>query len=111
MRSYRTISPLPFDESKGGIFLLHFPSGCPAWTLSSTVPCAVRTFLIPRAKARGTRSPLLPQVKTFLGSDESDLAYILDHLEELVVKTVDGSGGYGMLIGPASSSKERTASL
>ena len=61
VRSYRTISPLPFDESKGGIFLLHFPSGCPAWTLSSTVPCAVRTFLIPRAKARGTRSPLLPE--------------------------------------------------
>ena len=29
-----------------GIFLLHFPSGCPAWTLSSTVPCAVRTFLV-----------------------------------------------------------------
>ena len=53
--------------------------------------------------------PLLPQVKTFLGSDDADLAYILDHLSELVVKTVDGSGGYGMLIGPASTSKERTA--
>jgi uncharacterized circularly permuted ATP-grasp superfamily protein len=52
--------------------------------------------------------PLLPQVKTFLGADEDDLAYILEHLGELVVKTVDGSGGYGMLIGPASTSKERT---
>ena len=52
--------------------------------------------------------PLLPQVKTFLGADEADLAYILEHLGELVVKTVDGSGGYGMLIGPASTSKERT---
>ncbi len=53
--------------------------------------------------------PVLPQVKTFLGADESELAYILDHLDELVVKTVDGSGGYGMLIGPASTSKERAA--
>jgi hypothetical protein len=53
VRSYRTISPLPVRPTLqaawawGGIFLLHFPSGCPAWTLSSTVPCAVRTFLIP----------------------------------------------------------------
>jgi hypothetical protein len=49
VRSYRTISPLPSQGAStlglGGIFLLHFPSGCPAWTLSSTVPCAVRTFL------------------------------------------------------------------
>ena len=52
--------------------------------------------------------PLLPQVRTYLGADEADLAYILEHLGELVVKTVDGSGGYGMLIGPASTSKERT---
>ena len=65
------------------------------------VPEMIRYYL--------SEEPLLPQVKTFLGSDESDLAYILDHLEELVVKTVDGSGGYGMLIGPASTSKERTA--
>ncbi|MDQ3122514.1 MAG: circularly permuted type 2 ATP-grasp protein [Actinomycetota bacterium] len=65
------------------------------------VPEMIRYYL--------SEEPLLPQVKTFLGADESDLAYILDHLEELVVKTVDGSGGYGMLIGPASSSKERTS--
>ena len=63
------------------------------------VPEMIRYYL--------SEEPLLPQVKTFLGSDEADLAYILDHLEELVVKTVDGSGGYGMLIGPASTSKER----
>ena len=65
------------------------------------VPEMIRYYL--------SEEPLLPQVKTFLGSDETDLAYILDHLEELVVKTVDGSGGYGMLIGPASTAKERTA--
>ena len=59
------------------------------------VPEMIRYYL--------SEEPVLPQVKTFLGSDESDLAYILEHLEELVVKTVDGSGGYGMLIGPAST--------
>ena len=65
------------------------------------VPEMIRYYL--------SEEPLLPQVKTFLGADEKDLAHILDHLPELVVKTVDGSGGYGMLIGPASTSKERTA--
>jgi uncharacterized circularly permuted ATP-grasp superfamily protein len=64
------------------------------------VPEMIRYYL--------SEEPLLPQVKTYLGADEADLAYILEHLGELVVKTVDGSGGYGMLIGPASTSKERT---
>ena len=63
------------------------------------VPEMIRYYL--------AEEPVLAQVKTFLGSDESDLAYILGHLDELVVKTVDGSGGYGMLIGPASTAKER----
>jgi uncharacterized circularly permuted ATP-grasp superfamily protein len=65
------------------------------------VPAMIRYYL--------DEEPFLPQVKTYLGSDESDLAYILDHIDELVVKTVDGSGGYGMLIGPASTAKERAA--
>ena len=34
------------------------------------------------------------------------LAYVLDHLPELVVKLVDGSGGYGMLVGPAATASE-----
>jgi uncharacterized circularly permuted ATP-grasp superfamily protein len=53
--------------------------------------------------------PLLRNVPTYLAGDERDRRYILEHLDELVVKTVDGSGGYGMLIGPASSSAERAA--
>ena len=40
-------------------------------------------------------------------SDEDDRRYMLEHLDELVVKTVDGSGGYGMLIGPVASAEER----
>ncbi len=38
-------------------------------------------------------------------SNERLLKYVLDHLAELVVKEVHGSGGYGMLVGPAASKK------
>ena len=37
---------------------------------------------------------------------EGDLRYVLDHLPELVVKEVHGAGGYGMLVGPASTKAE-----
>ncbi|WP_336987030.1 circularly permuted type 2 ATP-grasp protein [Altererythrobacter aquiaggeris] len=50
--------------------------------------------------------PLLPNVETFRCADADSLKYVLDNLEELVVKEVHGSGGYGMLIGPTSSKKE-----
>jgi len=44
--------------------------------------------------------PLLPNVPTYLADDEADRTYILEHLPELVVKTTNDSGGYGMVIGP-----------
>jgi uncharacterized circularly permuted ATP-grasp superfamily protein len=47
--------------------------------------------------------PLLKTVPTWRCREEGHLAYVLDHLHELVVKEVHGSGGYGMLIGPAAS--------
>ncbi|MEE4538178.1 MAG: circularly permuted type 2 ATP-grasp protein, partial [Erythrobacter sp.] len=50
--------------------------------------------------------PLLPNVETWRCADADSLAYVLDNLDELVVKEVHGSGGYGMLIGPAASKKE-----
>jgi uncharacterized circularly permuted ATP-grasp superfamily protein len=46
-------------------------------------------------------------VPTYLGIDPKECAYILDNLEKLVVKAVNESGGYGMLMGPASTEKER----
>ena len=53
--------------------------------------------------------PILSNVPTWcLGKDE-DLRYVLAHLPELVVKEVQGSGGYGMLIGPTSSQSEISA--
>ena len=52
---------------------------------------------------------LLPNVPTWRCSEPDSLAYVLDNLEELVVKEVHGSGGYGMLVGPAASKRERAA--
>jgi len=45
-------------------------------------------------------APLLKNVPTWRCREREHLGYVLDHLEELVVKEVHGSGGYGMLIGP-----------
>jgi uncharacterized circularly permuted ATP-grasp superfamily protein len=50
--------------------------------------------------------PILSNVPTYQLSKPDDLKYVLDHLPELVVKEVQGSGGYGMLVGPAASKKE-----
>ncbi|MBF0354319.1 MAG: circularly permuted type 2 ATP-grasp protein [Alphaproteobacteria bacterium] len=50
--------------------------------------------------------PLLENVPTWLLERPEDLAYALDHLPELVVKETQGSGGYGMLVGPKSSKQE-----
>ncbi|MDJ0919845.1 MAG: circularly permuted type 2 ATP-grasp protein [Henriciella sp.] len=52
------------------------------------------------------QAPLLKNVETWRCSEPDSLAYVLDHLSELVVKEVHGSGGYGMLVGPAASKAE-----
>ena len=52
------------------------------------------------------RPPILKNVHTYNCRRPEDLAYVLENLEKLVVKEVHGSGGYGMLIGPTSSSAE-----
>src|SRR6187401_2283794 len=52
--------------------------------------------------------PLLPNVQTWRCADRDSLKYVLGHLDELVVKEGHGSGGYGMLIGPAASKRELT---
>ena len=50
--------------------------------------------------------PLLANVPTWELGKPADLEYVLAHLPELVVKEVHGSGGYGMLVGPAASAAE-----
>jgi len=49
---------------------------------------------------------ILQNVPTWRCSEADSLAYVLDHLSELVVKETHGSGGYGMLVGPAASKRE-----
>jgi uncharacterized circularly permuted ATP-grasp superfamily protein len=50
--------------------------------------------------------PILQNVPTWRCADPKQLSYVLDHLAELVVKEVHGSGGYGMLVGPTASRRE-----
>ena len=63
------------------------------------VPKIIRYYL--------DEDPILPNVETYLCAIDADREYVLKHLDSLVVKTTDASGGYGMLIGPASTSEER----
>ena len=51
--------------------------------------------------------PMLANVKTYLCRRPEDLEYTLDNLDKLVVKRVGESGGYGMLVGPHATPKER----
>ena len=53
------------------------------------------------------RKAILDNIETFRCSEPDSLKYVLDNLAELVVKEVHGSGGYGMLVGPTSTKKER----
>src|SRR6056297_3393060 len=52
-------------------------------------------------------APLLDNVPTWKCQSPDEMAYVIDHLDELVVKPANESGGYGMLIGPRSTKKER----
>lgn len=53
-----------------------------------------------------SEAPILINVPTYQCRKPDDLAYTLAHLSELVVKEVHGAGGYGMLVGPASSKQQ-----
>ncbi len=65
----------------------------------SYVPDMVRFYL--------GAEPILKNVPTWRCRERESLSYVLDNLEKLVVKEVAGSGGYGMLIGPAAAAAER----
>ncbi len=62
------------------------------------VPDMIRFYL--------AEEPILNNVPTYQCRKKEDLQYTLDHLAELVVKEVHGAGGYGMLVGPASTKAE-----
>ncbi|MDZ4717977.1 MAG: circularly permuted type 2 ATP-grasp protein [Roseiflexaceae bacterium] len=67
--------------------------------LYAYVPKIIRYYL--------DEEPILPNIETYLLTNDSDRAYVLEHLDELVVKAVGESGGYGMLIGPHSTREQR----
>jgi uncharacterized circularly permuted ATP-grasp superfamily protein len=62
------------------------------------VPDMIRFYL--------SEEPILNNVPTWQCRKKEDLQYTLDHLPQLVVKEVHGAGGYGMLVGPASTQAE-----
>ena len=64
------------------------------------VPDMIRFYL--------SEEPVLPNIETYLGSRPEELTYMIENMDELVVKAVDEAGGYGMLIGPAAT-KEQVA--
>ena len=53
-----------------------------------------------------SEEPILKNVPTWRCRDPQDLKYVLEHMCELVVKEVHGSGGYGMLVGPHATKQE-----
>jgi uncharacterized circularly permuted ATP-grasp superfamily protein len=63
---------------------------------------AVYSYMPEIVKFYLAEEPVLKNVTTWRCREGEALAYVLDHLEELVVKEVHGSGGYGMLIGPTA---------
>jgi uncharacterized circularly permuted ATP-grasp superfamily protein len=63
------------------------------------VPAIIRYYLDQEA--------ILPNVETYLLTDDSQRKYVMEHFGELVVKAVGESGGYGMLIGPHSTEAQR----
>jgi len=62
------------------------------------VPDMIRFYL--------SEEPIIGSVDTFLASDEKERSHILANLENLVVKSANEAGGYGMLIGPHATKKE-----
>jgi uncharacterized circularly permuted ATP-grasp superfamily protein len=62
------------------------------------VPEMIRFYL--------AEEPLLANVPTYMLRKPDDFEYVLEHLDELVVKEVHGAGGYGMLIGPTASAEQ-----
>ncbi len=63
------------------------------------VPRIIRYYL--------DQDPILDNVETFILTEDRPRQYVLEHLDQLVVKAVGESGGYGMLIGPHSTAEQR----
>jgi len=67
---------------------------------------AVYTFVPEMVRFYLGEEPILQNVPTWQCAKADDCKYVLEHLGELVVKEVHGSGGYGMLVGPKSTKEQ-----
>ncbi len=87
--------------SKGNVALVNAPGAGVAddKLIYTYVPEMIRYYL--------GEDAILPNVPSWRCCEPLELDHVLAHLDELVVKTIDGSGGYGMLIGPSSAPSER----
>ena len=85
----------------GRVALVNAPGTCVAddKVVCSFVPKIIKYYL--------NEDIVVPNVPTYMCWEDTDRKYVLEHLEELVVKEANQSGGYGMLIGPHSTKAER----
>jgi uncharacterized circularly permuted ATP-grasp superfamily protein len=87
--------------SKGNVAIANAPGAGVAddKVVYAFVPAMIRYYL--------DEQPILPNVRTYLCMDAAQREYVLSNLDKLVVKPANESGGYGMMVGPAASKKER----
>lgn len=87
---------------KGNVALANAPGAGVAddKVVYTYVPDMIRYYL--------DQDPVIPNVPSFICSDKKQLDHVLANLDKLVVKPANESGGYGMLIGPDSTRKQRT---
>ena len=85
----------------GRVALVNAPGTCVAddKVVCSFVPEIIKYYL--------GEDIIVPNVPTYMCWEDTDRKYVLEHLNELVVKEANQSGGYGMLIGPHSTKAER----
>jgi uncharacterized circularly permuted ATP-grasp superfamily protein len=68
----------------------------------------VMYYFVPRMiKYYLDQDPIIPNVQTYLASEEKDKDYMVENLDKLVVKAANEAGGYGMLMGPQATKAER----
>ena len=110
------IDPLAFrpDSMLGvpGIFNVYRTGGvtlCSAPGAGVADDKAIYCFVPEMIRFYLGESPILENVPTWRCAEPEACAHVLSRLEELVVKEVHGSGGYGMLIGPKATAEERAA--
>ncbi len=110
------IDPLVFrPDSMLGVPGLHFANRAGNLTLTNAVGAgiaddkAVYIHVPEMIRFYLGEEPLLNNVPTHDCSQPAELRYVLEHLDQLVVKAVHGSGGYGMLVGPHASKTELEA--